>query len=84
VRRRSRRLQRQTAAASPDPDLSKLSEVEGEVKDVSVEMHEGINMAAAPSPDGSTIAISLQGALWTMPAAGGVAKKITPWDVEAT
>jgi Tol biopolymer transport system component len=70
--------------ASAAPDLSKLNELEGQVKDVSVEMHEGTNMAAVPSPDGSTIAISLQGALWTMPAAGGAAKKITPWDVEAT
>lgn len=62
----------------------KLNELDGAVVDVDVEMHEGTNMAASPSPDGSTIVISLQGALWTLPAAGGTAKKITPWDVEAT
>src|SRR5262245_39532777 len=66
------------------PAEPKLNELDGAVVEVDVEMHEGTNMAAAPSPDGSAIVISLQGALWTLPAAGGTARKITPWDVEAT
>ncbi|HMJ84143.1 MAG TPA: amidohydrolase family protein, partial [Vicinamibacterales bacterium] len=44
---------------------------------VHVTLHEGTNMAAALSPDGRTLAIDLLGTLWTMPAAGGVAKPIT-------
>src|SRR5262245_50884353 len=44
---------------------------------VQVTLHEGTSMAAALSPDGRTIAIDLLGTLWTMPAAGGVAKPIT-------
>src|ERR1019366_2717324 len=40
-------------------------------------LHEGTSMAAALSPDGKTIATDLLGALWVMPAGGGVAKRIT-------
>lgn len=34
-------------------------------------------MAVAVSPDGDTLAIDLQGSIWTLPATGGVAKRIT-------
>src|SRR4051794_25851930 len=60
------------------------NELPGPTKDITVEMHEGTNMAAVPSPNGAQMVFSLQGGLWVMPAAGGTATKITPWDVEAT
>ncbi|HZT77655.1 MAG TPA: LpqB family beta-propeller domain-containing protein [Vicinamibacterales bacterium] len=44
---------------------------------VDVTVHEGTSMAAALSPDRRTIAIDLQGTLWTLPIAGGAAKRIT-------
>jgi len=50
---------------------------------VHVTLHEGTSMAAALSPDGRTIAIDLLGTLWTMPAAGGVAKPITDISMDA-
>jgi len=44
---------------------------------VHLTLHEGTNIAAALSPDGRTIAFDLLGAIWTMPAGGGSAKRIT-------
>jgi len=60
------------------------NELPGPTKDITLEFHEGTNMAAVPSPDGTRMVLSLQGGLWTIPAAGGTATKITSWDVEAT
>jgi Tol biopolymer transport system component len=60
------------------------NELPAPFKDIAVEMHEGTNMAAVPSPDGTKMVLSLQGGLWIIPANGGTATKITPWDVEAT
>ena len=34
-------------------------------------------MSVAVSPDGRTLAVDLQGSIWTIPAAGGAAKRIT-------
>ena len=34
-------------------------------------------MSVAASPDGATLAIDLQGSIWTLPSTGGVAKRIT-------
>jgi len=64
--------------------VEQLSTLSGPVKDLTVEFHEGTNMAAAPSPDGQRIAFTAQGALWIMPFAGGTATRITPWTVEPT
>jgi Tol biopolymer transport system component/imidazolonepropionase-like amidohydrolase len=44
---------------------------------VHLTLHEGTNIGAALSPDGRTIALDLQGTLWTMPAQGGTATPIT-------
>src|SRR5881394_2218668 len=52
-------------------------------RDVHLTLHEGTSMAAALAPDGRTIAIDLLGTLWTMPAAGGVAKPITDISMDA-
>jgi Tol biopolymer transport system component len=60
------------------------NELPGPTKHLTVEMHEGTNMAAVPSPDGRNMVLSLQGGLWIIPANGGTATKITPWDVEST
>ncbi len=42
-----------------------------------VSLTEGTNMAAALSPDSSTLALDLQGTIWLMPADGGTATPIT-------
>ena len=60
------------------------NELPGPTRHITVEMHEGTNMAAVPSPDGRQMVLSLQGGLWIIPSSGGTATKITPWDVEST
>jgi Tol biopolymer transport system component/imidazolonepropionase-like amidohydrolase len=42
-----------------------------------VTVHEGTSMSVAVSPDGRTLAVDLQGSIWTLPAAGGAATRIT-------
>lgn len=64
--------------------INPYSNLSRSVRDVSIELREGTNMAAAPSPDGSRVVFSAQGALWIMPIAGGNATRITNWDVEPT
>lgn len=44
---------------------------------IDVTVHEGTSMSVAASPDGRTLAIDLQGSIYTLPATGGVAKRIT-------
>ena len=44
---------------------------------IDVTVSEGTSMSVAVSPDGRTLAIDLQGSIWTLPAAGGTAKRIT-------
>src|SRR4029453_9295028 len=44
---------------------------------VDVTVHEGTSMAVALSPDRTTLVIDLQGGVWTLPAGGGTAKRIT-------
>jgi Tol biopolymer transport system component/imidazolonepropionase-like amidohydrolase len=52
-------------------------------KDVTFTVSEGTNFAVAASPDGTALALDLQGRIWTLPAAGGKAVPITPVMVEA-
>jgi Tol biopolymer transport system component/imidazolonepropionase-like amidohydrolase len=42
-----------------------------------VTVHEGTSMSVAVSPDGATLAVDLQGSIWTVPAVGGTATRIT-------
>src|SRR4051812_18837653 len=42
-----------------------------------VTVHEGTSMSVAVSPDAATLAVDLQGSIWTLPAAGGTATRIT-------
>ena len=44
---------------------------------IDVVVHEGTSMSVAASPDGRMLAIDLQGSIWTMPASGGSATRIT-------
>ena len=73
-----------TPPPTPGTPVAQTSNLTGSVKDVTVEMHEGTNMAAAPSPDGKQIVFSAQGALWVIPIGGGGATRITPWTMEPT
>lgn len=45
-------------------------------KDVRLTLTQGTSMAAALSPDGRTIALDLVGAIWTLPADGGAARRV--------
>src|ERR1051325_4037777 len=44
---------------------------------IDVTVHEGTSMSVGVSPDGKTLAIDLQGSIWTLPATGGTATRIT-------
>src|SRR5262245_38560067 len=44
---------------------------------IDVTVHEGTSMSVAVSPHGRMLAIDLQGSIWTLPAAGGTATRIT-------
>jgi Tol biopolymer transport system component len=44
---------------------------------IDVTVHEGTSMSVAVSPDGRTLAVDLQGSIWTLPASGGAATRIT-------
>jgi Tol biopolymer transport system component len=44
---------------------------------IDVTVTEGTSMSVAVSPDGKTLAIDMQGSIWTLPATGGKARRIT-------
>jgi Tol biopolymer transport system component/imidazolonepropionase-like amidohydrolase len=44
---------------------------------IDITVSEGTSMAVAVSPDGKMLAIDLQGSIWTLPATGGTAKRVT-------
>jgi Tol biopolymer transport system component len=64
--------------------IDQLNDLRGPTQDLRVELREGTNMAASPSPDGKRIVFSAQGALWVIPVRGGVATRITDWHLEPT
>lgn len=49
----------------------------GQGSTTSVTVTEGTSMSVSASPDGRTLAIDLQGSVWVIPAAGGVARQVT-------
>ncbi|XYJ08388.1 amidohydrolase family protein [Telluria sp. B2] len=73
-----------TACQWPGGAVDQLNELRGPTRDLTVELREGTNMAAAPSPDGHRIVFSAQGALWVMPVGGGEARRITDYRLEPT
>jgi Tol biopolymer transport system component len=44
---------------------------------IDVTVHEGTSMSVAVSPDGRTLAVDLQGSIWTVPTAGGALTRVT-------
>ena len=68
----------------PVVKVEQLNDLHGPTRTLAVELREGTNMAAAPSPDGKRIAFSAQGALWIMSSRGGAAVRITDWRLEPT
>lgn len=71
-------------ASGSQPLQISLGPLTGSTKDMTVSLTEGTNMAVSPSPDGTRLVFSAQGALWTMPIAGGAATRITQFDIEPT
>lgn len=49
----------------------------GSAARIDVTVHEGTSMAIALSPDKTMLVFDLQGGLWTLPASGGAARRIT-------
>ena len=64
-------------AAHPSEHLA------GAPTSISVVMTEGTNMSAALSPDGRSIAASIQGTLWSLSASGGRATALTAPELDA-
>jgi len=73
-----------SACQWPGGQVDQTNNLRGPTRDLTVELREGTNMAAAPSPDGRRIVFSAQGALWIIPREGGQARRITDWRVEPT
>ena len=66
------------------PLLTQANLLNRPVEEVTITFTEGTNMAAAPSPNGATIILAIQGSLWSIQNSGGDAKRLTDWQVEAT
>src|SRR5262245_20899379 len=66
------------AAALTAARASQAPAAPGEVVgSVEITVREGTSMAIALSPDKRTLVIDLQGGLWSLPVAGGTAKRLT-------
>src|SRR5688500_18951799 len=66
-----------TAALAFVGALALLSQSAPTTTPIPITLRAGTHMAAALSPDGRTLMIDLQGSLWTLPAAGGAASRVT-------
>ena len=64
-------------ACQPSRPTSDAPVSQGSPTTVDVTVDEGTSMSVAVSPDGRTLAIDLQGSIWTLPASGGAATRIT-------
>jgi Tol biopolymer transport system component/cytosine/adenosine deaminase-related metal-dependent hydrolase len=68
-----------TPAAAP-PIVAPIVEapvVDAGPQPISVTMTQGTDMSAAMSPDGTTIMAAIQGVIWSIPAGGGQATRLT-------
>jgi len=69
---------KQAAAAKPATTATKpKAAAAAKAALIDITVNEGTSMSVAVSPDGRTLAIDLQGSIWTVPAGGGAAKRIT-------
>src|SRR5437899_13102685 len=57
--------------------VAAISVLPSDTINVVLSINEGTNMAAALSPDGRTLVIDLLAVLWTVPATGRIAQRIT-------
>lgn len=64
-------------ASAADPRASTVPAEQEEWGDTPVVLTQGTNLAIALSPDGRTLAMDLQGLLWTVPVEGGTARRLT-------
>jgi Tol biopolymer transport system component len=64
-------------AASTLPLSSRAAAAKPSAETRQVKVVEGTNIAVAAAPDGKSIAFDLFGVIWTVPIAGGAAKRIT-------
>ena len=65
---------------SREPDgVAETQRASGETSGtpIDVTVSEGTSMSVAVSPHGQTLALDLQGSIWTLPATGGAATRIT-------
>jgi Tol biopolymer transport system component/imidazolonepropionase-like amidohydrolase len=72
------------SAPAPEPEAAPAPVAAAPTeKVVKIDLTEGTNMSAALSPDGKTIIMSIQGTMWTLPADGGDAKRLTRPEMDA-
>ena len=66
-----------TSLTAAHPAGMSAARQEAPPRTVAVTVNEGTSMAVAAAPDGRTLAIDLQGGIWTLPVTGGAARRVT-------